>query len=161
MVYRLKERLWSLGKAFAIEDEEGNTAFEVTGKVFSWGEKLAMRDRRGKKVASISQKKLSFKPHYEIYRRGDFFAEVTKEFSWLKRRFTLDVPGPNDYSITGSFWSHEYRFERGGQQVAHVSKDLWSWSDAYGVDIVDGEDDIVILATAVVIDLVCYGDDTC
>ena len=32
------------------------------------------------------------------------FAEVIKEFSWFKSKFTLDVPGPNDYTIGGSFW---------------------------------------------------------
>ena len=46
------------------------------------------------------------------------------------------------------------RFIRSGREVAHVSKAFFSWSDTYGIDIVDGEDDITILATAVVIDLV-------
>jgi uncharacterized protein YxjI len=30
----------------------------------------------------------------------------------------------------------------------------FAWADTYGIDIVDGEDDITILATAVVIDQV-------
>ena len=69
---------------------------------------------------------------------------------------TIDVPGPNDYTISGSFWEHEYAFERGGAIVAHVSKELSSWTDTYGIDVVDGEDDVAILATCVVIDLVCH-----
>ena len=56
--------------------------------------------------------------------------------------------------MTGDFWDHEYQFVRSGRTVAHVSKEFFSWSDTYGVDIADGEDDITILATAVVIDLV-------
>ena len=88
------------------------------------------------------------------------FAEVAKEFSWFKSKFTLDVPGPNDYEITGSFWDHEYAFQRRGDAVATVSKAYWSWSDTYGVDIVDGEDDVAILATVLVIDLVCHEDQT-
>jgi len=35
-----------------------------------------------------------------------------------------------------------------------VSKEYFSFKDTYGIDIVQGEDDITILATAVVIDLV-------
>ena len=31
-------------------------------------------------------------------------------------------------------------------------------SDTYGVDIVEGEDDILILASTVVIDMACHGD---
>ena len=51
---------------------------------------------------------------------------ITKEFTWFKSKFTLDVPGPNDYIITGSFWEHEYHFERQGMTVATVSKKFWS-----------------------------------
>ena len=30
-------------------------------------------------------------PKYEIYRQGQLFAEVVKEFSWFNKSFTLDV----------------------------------------------------------------------
>ena len=50
------------------------------------------------------------------------------------------------------------RFERGGRTVANVSKKYWSWSDTYGIDIVEGEDVVSILATCVVIDLVLHDD---
>ena len=101
---------------------------------------------------------LSLMPRYEIHRDGKKFAEVVKKFSWFKSKFELDVPGPNDYTITGSFWDHEYSFERMGRTVASVSKAYWSWTDTYGIDIVDGEDDVAILATCVVIDLVCHDE---
>ena len=43
--------------------------------------------------------------------------------------------------------------------VATVSKQWFTWTDTYGVEIADGEDDILILASTVVIDMVCHGDD--
>ena len=45
-----------------------------------------------------------------------------------------------------------------GNEVAWVSKAFFSWSDTYGIDIEDGEDDVAILATAVVIDMVNQDD---
>jgi hypothetical protein len=71
-------------------------------------------------------------------------------------RFTIDVPGPNDLEANGDLLDWEYTFERAGRPAAQVSKRLLSWSDTYGVDIVEGEDDILILASAAVIDLVCH-----
>jgi uncharacterized protein YxjI len=53
----------------------------------------------------------------------------------------------------------EYRFSRGNQTVAEVSKRWFAWTDTYGVDIVEGQDDVLILASTVVIDMVCHGDD--
>ena len=154
MRYQMKQKLWSLGNDFAIKDGDGNDVFIVDGKAFSLGDKLAFRDLAGHELTYISQKLMSFKKRYEIYRNGKLFAEVSKEFTFFKEQYTVDIPGPNDYEVAGDFWNHEYRFIRSGRDVAHVSKVWFSLADTYGIDIVDGEDDITILATAVVIDLV-------
>jgi uncharacterized protein YxjI len=158
MRYKMKQNIWSWGDNFTIQDEQDRDVYQVKGKVFSFGDKLHLLDMQGQELAFISQRLMTFKPRYEIYRGGNLFAEVVKEFSWFKSKFTLDVPGPNDYTITGEFWRHEYHFERGGRQVALISKQFWAMRDIYGIDIVDGEDDIAILATCVVIDMVLHDD---
>jgi uncharacterized protein YxjI len=58
----------------------------------------------------------------------------------------------------GDFLDHEYSFSRGGSTVASVSKQWFSWADTYGVQIAGGEDDVLILASTVVIDMACHGD---
>ncbi len=159
MRYAIKERFWSWGNDFYIHNEDKQPVFFVDGEAFSWGNKLSVQDMEGNELAFISQKLLSWKPKYEIYRNGRLFAEVVKEFSWLNQKFTLDVPGPNDYSVEGSFWRHDYSFSRRGRVVAKVAKEYWTWADTYGIDIVDGEDDISILCTAIVIDQVLHDGD--
>jgi uncharacterized protein YxjI len=42
--------------------------------------------------------------------------------------------------------------------VARVSKKWFSWSDTYGVDVAEGEDDVLILVCAVVVDLCTQKD---
>jgi uncharacterized protein YxjI len=37
-----------------------------------------------------------------------------------------------------------------------VSRRWFSWANTYGVDIAEGEDDILILASRVVIDMACH-----
>ena len=156
MRYLMKQKIWSMGDDFAIKDEGGNEVFLVDGRAFSIGNKLSFRDLNGNELAFIAQRMLSFKKTYEILRSGNLFATVTKELSLFRDQFTVDVPGPNDYEVSGDFFDHEYGFNRSGQVVARVSKRFFSWSDTYGIDIVDGEDDVTVLATAVVIDLVCH-----
>lgn len=147
--------MFSLGSKYLIRDEAGEPVYRIHGRVFSWGDSLSFQTADGVEIATIEQKLLSMKPRYRIFRDGELFAEVIKEWTWFKQRFTLDVPGPNDYTINGSFWEHEYSFERSGRVVATVSKKFWSMTDVYGVDIVEGEDEESILATCVVIDLIC------
>lgn len=73
-------------------------------------------------------------------------------------QFTVDVPGPDDLEATGSFFDYDYVFRRQAREVALVSKKYFSWADTYGVDIVEGEDNVLILASTVVIDLCCHAD---
>ena len=158
MRYVIKEQFWSWGDDFHIFNEKREPVFLVDGQAFSWGDKLSFQSMDGRELAFISQKMFSFKPKYEIYRDGRLFAEVVKEWSWFNKSFTLDVPGPNDYSIDGSFWQHDYSFQRSGRVVAQVSKALWSWTDTYGIEVADGEDDVSILCAAIVIDQVLHDE---
>jgi len=79
-------------------------------------------------------------------------------FTFFRCEFTVDVPGPDDLVAEGDFWQHEYSFLRHGRAVAAVSKRWFSWTDTYGVDVAQGEDDVLVLASAVVIDLCCHQD---
>ena len=159
MIFRIKEKFWSWGDDFTITNDKGEAAFLVDGKAFSWGDKLSFQDSNGRELAFISQKVLSLKPRYKIIIDGNVFAEVIKEWTWFNKKFTLDVPGPNDYSIEGSFWEHEFKFIRKGKIVARVSKNYWGWTDSYGVEIDKDEDIVSILCTCIVIDQVLHDGD--
>jgi uncharacterized protein YxjI len=86
-------------------------------------------------------------------------AVVKKElFTLFKCRFTVDVPGPDDLEATGDFMDHEYEFARGDRTVASVSKRWFTFRDTYGIDVAEGEDPVLVLASAVVVDMACHAD---
>src|SRR3954465_14948087 len=159
MRYVLKQKFWSWGDDFVIKTADGQDAFFVDGKAFSIGDKLSFQDMNGNELAFIRQKLLSWGPTYEIYRNNELQAVVKKKLiTFIHCRFIVDVPGPRDLEAKGSFTDHNYEFTRDGQRVAEVSKRWFAWADTYGVDIAEGEDDVLILASSVVIDMVCHGD---
>ena len=152
-----KQKFLSFGNDFHIRNEAGENVFFVDGKVFTLGDKLSFQDMQGRELAYIRQKLLAWGPTYEIT-RGSAVAAVVKKhlFTLFRCKFTVDVPGPDDLEAVGSFLDLEYTFSRGSRQVAQVSKRWFSWTDTYGVDVAAGEDDVLILASAIVIDLVCH-----
>lgn len=159
MRYVMKQKFFAWGEDFTIKNTDGQDVFFVDGKAFSIGDKLSFRDMQGNELAFIRQKLLSWGPTYEIYRNDQLQAVVKKKLITLFRcRFIVDVEGPNDLEAQGSFMDHDYEFSRHGDRVAEVSKRWFSWTDTYGVDIAPGEDDVLILASAVVIDMVCHDD---
>ena len=160
MRYVMKQKLFCWGDDFTIKDDQERDVFFVDGKAFSIGEKLSFQDMAGNELAFIRQKLLAWGPTYEIYRGSELAAVVKKHlFTFLNCKFTVDVPGPDDLEAEGNFLDHEYRFTRGGRIVATVSKQWFSWTDTYGVEGADGEDAVLLLASTVVSDMVCHGDD--
>jgi uncharacterized protein YxjI len=160
MRYVLQQKLLSWGDDYYIRDDAGNDVYFVDGKAFTIGDQLSFQDLSGHELAFIRQKVLSWGKTYEISRDGLVVAVVKKElFAFVHHRFTVDVPGPNDLEAEGSFTDHEYELRRGDRVVATVSKRWFSLRDTYGIEIDDGEDQVLLLACAVVIDEACHPDD--
>ncbi len=157
MRFQMKQKLFAWGDDFVIKDDDGNDIYFVDGKAFSIADRLSFQDMTGRELAFIKQKLLAWSPTYEIHRDGALAAVVKKElFTFLHCRFTVDVPGPDDLSAEGALTDHEYALSRGDRPVATVSKKWFSLGDTYGVDIAEGEDPVLILASTVVIDMACH-----
>lgn len=160
MRYVMRQKVFAFGDDFIIKDESGADRYHVDGKVFTIRKTLAIQDLAGNELAKIQKKLLSFGNSYEVYHGGQLAAVVSKRlFTIFKCKFVVDVPGPDDLEARGNFLEHEYEFFRGNRKVATCSKKWFSWSDTYGIDIDAGEDDVLILASSVVIDMVCHDDE--
>jgi uncharacterized protein YxjI len=159
MRYVMKQKLFSWGDDFYIKDEDGREVYYVDGKAFSLGDKFSFQDLAGNELAYIKQKFLALTPSYEIHRSRELYAVVKKDFfNFFICGYTVDVPGPDDLRVEGDLFEHEYEFKRGGQVVATVTKRWFSWTDSYGVEIAPDEDDVLILASTVVIDAACHAE---
>ncbi len=159
MRYTMRQDLIAFGDDYTIKDADGREVYKVDGRAFTLlREKLAFEDMQGNELAFIRQRIISLTDSYEILRDGKQAAVVKKDLINLFRcGFTVDVPGPDDLEAKGNLLEHEYSFRRGSREVAEVSKKWFTIRDTYGIDIAEGEDPVLILASAVVIDLICHG----
>ncbi|MBW3539644.1 MAG: LURP-one-related family protein [Planctomycetes bacterium] len=159
MRYVMKQKLFAFGDDFTIKDDQGRDRYFVDGKAFSIGDKLSFQDIEGNELARIEQKVLSLGKTYRIYRGGSQVATVKKQlFTFFRDVFDVEDEAAGELDATGDFIDHEYQFTRDGRPIATVSKKFFSWTDTYGVDIAEGEDDVLILACTVVIDM-CSHDE--
>jgi uncharacterized protein YxjI len=162
MRYLMRQKIFSFGDDFVIKDEAGHERFHVDGKVFSLGNKLELQDPAGRALVTIRERLLAWGPTYEIERAGEVIAVIKKKlFTLFTCRFSVDVPGPDDLEARGDFSDHEYELRHVGDDrpAAAVSKRWWALSDTYGVEVAPGEDDVLVLAATVVLDLCCHADE--
>lgn len=159
MRYRMHQHFFTFTDDYTVEDENGEAAFIVHGKFFSFGDNLTVSDPTGNELAKIEQQLLSWGPTYHIYRGGEKVATIKKElFTFFSCRFCIDVPGPDDLEASGDLLDHEYSIDRSGRTVASISKTYFSFNDTYGIEVADSVDPVLIVASAIVIDLACHNN---
>lgn len=164
MRYVLKQKLIALGDDYVVKNDQGEQVYYIDAAKFSIGDKLAILDSEKNEVAFIKSKLLSWGPKYLIYRDNSHYATIKKKWSLWGLKIKIDIPGPDDLIAKGKIAKREYKLVRHGKLVAKVSKGWFNKSGSYGVEINDGEDDVLILASVVAIELLVEklgkGDDS-
>jgi uncharacterized protein YxjI len=151
--YQLREKLFSIGDDFWIETDEGRRAYKVNGKALRIRSTFVIENPSGDELLKIQEKKLSIRDTMRIERGGDTVATVKKALvSPLRHRFTVDLENGGELKVKGNIIDHEYEIERDGEKVAEVSKRWFRVRDTYGIEIAEGENDALILATSVCLD---------
>lgn len=146
----MKQKVFSWGDKFSVYDEAENVVFTVEGEVFTFGKKLHVYDSMGNEAAFIEQKLFSFFPKYSIWKNGCEVAEVVKEFTFFRQAYSVNGPG---WQVEGDFFDHDYRVTFGGAQtVASVSKEWFTFGDAYEINISSEADPVLALSVVLVID---------
>jgi uncharacterized protein YxjI len=153
-MYVIRERFFSIGDDFDIVDDHGDKVFHVDGKVFSVRNKVVIEDPSGAEVASVHRHLVALRPTYEVRIGGEKAAEVRKKlFTPFREKFTIDVPGPDDLEMKGNLLDHEYTVDRGGREVAAVSKRWLTIRDTYAVQIAADQEPLLILGSVLALDL--------
>ncbi len=156
--YRMREKLFAIGDDFWIENDAGERAFKVDGKAMRIRRTLVLEDTTGAELLKVQEKKLHIRDTMEIEHDGQTVATVKKALiTPLRDRFSIEVEDGEDMEAKGRVVYYEYKIERGGDQVAEVSKRWFRIRDTYGIEIAPGQEDALILAIAVCLDEMTRG----
>jgi len=156
--YRMREKVFSIGDDFWIENEAGERAYKVNGKALRIRDTLVLEDPAGAELFTVQEKKLHVRDTMDVERDGQTVATIKKALvTPLRERFSVDVEGGDDMEAKGNIVDHEYKIERNGDRVAEVSKRWFRVRDTYGIEIAPDQDEALILAVTVCIDQMARG----
>jgi uncharacterized protein YxjI len=156
--YKMRQKLVSFGDDFWIENDQGKRAFKVDGKMLRVRETLFFRDMQGNELCKIQEKLARVKDSMEIEGPdGKRMAMVKKALiTPVRDRWTVKIGNGPDLDVQGSILDHEYRIGEGRDKIAEISKKWFRIADSYGVAIDPGQNDILILAVTVAIDMMAH-----
>ena len=159
--YKIRQNLLSIGDDFWIENEEGKKAYRVDGKVLRIRKTLVFEDAQGRKLAQIQERLLTIRDTMVIDGPdGKEIAVIKKALiSPFRDHWTVKVKDGEDLDVQGNIFDFEYSIKQGRDNVAEISKKWFRLTDTYGVEIDHGQNDILILAIAVAIDMMAHPDE--
>ena len=144
-----KQRLFSWFDSYDIYDELGNTVFTVRGEP-SWGHLLRIYDSMGNEVGYIKEKVLTWLPKFEMYIGENYVGSINKEFTFFKPKFNVEY---KDWEVEGDWTEWDYTIvDRGGREVATVTKEIFKFTDTYVIDVNDLQNAIYALMLVLAID---------
>jgi uncharacterized protein YxjI len=153
----MKQKLLAIGDDYTVKDETGRERYYVDGRVLTIRDTLVIEDMEGQELARVRERILAWGETWDVLRNGRTAAVVHKKlFTLVRCAFTIEVPGPDDLIAQGDLFEREYTFTRGSRKVGEVSKRWFKLTDTYGIDVSEDEDDVLILAAAVVIEQCCH-----
>jgi uncharacterized protein YxjI len=160
MRYAVQEKLLSIGDDFWITDEQGDKAFLVDGKVLRLRQTLEIKDADGRVLVTVRKKLIAMHETMEIEQDGAVVATVRKALvSPLHHRSTVDLADGSQLEAVGNIWDKEFEITAGGQVLARISRAWFRIRDTYGVDVAPGQDDVLFLAIAVVLDRIHHDEE--
>ena len=151
--YLLREKMLTFGDDFWIENDRGERIFLVDDKVLRVRDTVVIKDAAGNELLKLQKRLLRARDTMAIERGDDKVATVRKALiTPLRDRFTVELEGGGRLEVEGNILDHEYQVSRDGIPVANISKRWFRVRDSYGVAVVGGQDDALVLAVTACID---------
>ncbi len=158
--YQIRQKMFSIGDDFWIENQKGDRVFKVDGKALRLRETLYFEDMNGNKLCKIQGRLLAIRDTMVVEDPDGHQMAVIKKglIAPLGDHWTVTVRGGPDLDVQGNILDHEYSIMQRRKKIAEVSKKWLSLTDTYGVEIDEGQNDILILALAIAIDMMTHDD---
>jgi uncharacterized protein YxjI len=155
--YQMKQRMFSIGDDFWIENGAGQQAFKVDGKALRIRKTLELQAPDGRVLFTIREKLATIRDVMTIDGPTGQVASVKKALiSPLRERYDIHLASGHDWKAQGNIVDHEYQVTAEDGPVAEVGKKWFRVRDTYGISVTPGHDDALVLAVAIVIDQMAH-----
>src|SRR3954468_21569181 len=100
--YQMREKMFSIGDDYWIEDDSGHKRYKVDGKALRIRQTFVLENASGQEVAKICEKKLSIRDAMRIERGGNTVATIRKAMiSPLRDKYKIELESGGELIVKG------------------------------------------------------------
>ncbi|SDL25401.1 LURP-one-related/scramblase family protein [Romboutsia lituseburensis] len=149
MRYYMKSKFFKLKEDFWIKNDQKEKVYFVDNKFLTMG--LQFDISKGNEILYyVKEKLLTFMSKYEIFEQDKVIAKVKQKVTIFREKIEVESKYGN-LEIVGSIFDYNYRIYQNKKEIAHVAKEIFSFTDNYYIDI-NFEDEAFILCLVVIVD---------
>lgn len=155
--FQIKQVLFSLDSDNFKIKCDGEDVYQVKGNGFKYGSQASFQTMDGTELAFLRQtnadEKLEPWKKFEWVKDGKVWAHArTNQSYWGfldKKRIEVNIPGENDYTLTGNRVAWKFEVFKGDDKVGDIKKKL---DFKYTVVVADGANEVDVLLCGILID---------
>jgi len=158
--YRMSLDLGALDTDFLVLTDAGEHEFRFSGQAVSNEDKIRIEDLRGHVLYEARAHAARKQPRIVVVDQvGTEVGSVVRQpVGVLRDHFTIEMADGQLFSIEGSVTKHEFSIVgQDGVRLAEISRKWFRARSSYGVEIIPGQQDALLLATLVVLDQMIQG----
>ena len=155
----IKQKFWTLLDKFTVKNEAGNDIYYANQNFRFFGDSFTVYRANGQVAFEIEKRVFTWLPKFDIAFANGRVLTIYQELSFLKRRLQIDPQGLN-YRVIGDFWDYDFTLYQGNRNVGYVQKRFFSWVDTYELVIYQDADAELFLAVVLAIDAIKDAENT-
>lgn len=140
---------FSLRDRFTVQNENFEDMFYAEGEIFTLGKKIRLYTMAGEEMLYIQQKLWTILSKYEFFIGDELICEMKQEFTFFKAKYQIVMP---NWNITGDVWAYNYEIRDEQGVVATINKKIFSFMDAYEIEVFEEDYLELILGVVIAID---------
>ncbi|WP_329166875.1 LURP-one-related family protein [Streptomyces sp. NBC_01267] len=151
MKFLVRDRIFDIGEDYWIEDEHGQKAYLVDGKVLRIRDTLELKDLDHRVLITLKEKLIAISDTMTLKRDGEEIATVRKKkLTVLHDHYRVKLVDGTELEVSGNILDREFAVEYENELLADISKKWFSVRDAYAVNVVrEDSDPALMIAIAV------------
>lgn len=153
----IRQHVFKLTDTYDIFDENGNIKYFAKCDFTLFLHRLRVYEN-DVQIGYVEQKLKWMLPEFSFYLGNEFIGNIVQEFTFLRPRYVLNF---NNWIIQGDFLGLDYQVIEGtGKTIMTFSKEIFTFSDQYCLNILDPNYEKLCLLIALAVDMaVCSTQD--